>query len=125
MLSETTADMVGCPACGTRARSKGRRETEVRDLPAGGRPVRLRWRKRLRFCPELDGPKRTWSETHPEIRPRASLTERTRRQACQQVGEEGRPVAEVARSLGVGWATVMAAVWDHGSEKGAELGLAP
>ncbi len=33
-LVETTADVVGCGRCGTRAASKGRRKVAVRDLPA-------------------------------------------------------------------------------------------
>ncbi|GIU92496.1 MAG: hypothetical protein KatS3mg011_1402 [Acidimicrobiia bacterium] len=84
--------------------------------------MRLRWRKRLWACPDGDCARRTWSESHPAIRPRACLTERARRQACERVERDGHSVAEVARDLGLGWATVMAAVWDHGSEKVAELG---
>ncbi len=38
-LVETVAAVVGCPSCGTRALSKGRRTVRVRDLPAGGRRV--------------------------------------------------------------------------------------
>jgi len=33
-LVETTADVVGCGRCGTRAASKGRRKVAVRDLPS-------------------------------------------------------------------------------------------
>jgi hypothetical protein len=33
---ETTADLVGCPACGTVARAKDRRPSWVRDLPLVG-----------------------------------------------------------------------------------------
>ncbi|MFQ5524456.1 MAG: ISL3 family transposase, partial [Acidimicrobiia bacterium] len=111
---ETTMEVVGCPDCGSRAKSKGRRRTVVRDLPAGGRPVRLVWRKRRWACPEVDCERRSWSETHPEIRPRAVLSERARRWAFSQVGEKGRTVASVAADLGVGWHTVMDAVREHG-----------
>jgi len=41
LLVETSADVVGCPACGVRAVGHGRRRVEVRDLPIAGRPVRL------------------------------------------------------------------------------------
>lgn len=111
---ETTADLVGCPACGSRARSKGRRVTVIRDLPAGGRPVRLAWRKRRLVCPDPDCDQGSWSESHPEIRPRAVLTERARRWAFRQVGEKGRTVASVAADLGVGWHTVMETVREFG-----------
>lgn len=123
MLVETTTDVVGCPECGVRAVSKGRRETEVRDLAVGGRPVRLRWRKRRWRCPEPACPNGSWTETHAGIRPRAVLTERARRWAFGQVGEKGRTVAEVARELGVGWHTVMDAVVEFGTPLVAELSL--
>ncbi len=56
----------------------------------------------------------SWSETSPLIAARASLTERARVEACRRVGQDNHAVAQVARSLGVGWATVMQAVRDHG-----------
>lgn len=111
---ETTVEVVGCPACGSRAKSKGRRVTVIRDLPAGGRPVRLAWRKRRLVCPDPDCDRGSWSETHPEIKPRAVLTERARRWAFSEVGEKGRTVASVARDLGVGWHTVMETVREFG-----------
>jgi transposase len=43
------------------------------------------------------------------------LTERARAEACRRVGKDAHAVAAVARDLGVGWATVMRAVRDHGS----------
>jgi len=42
------------------------------------------------------------------------LTERARAEACRRVGKDAHAVAAVARDLGVGWATVMRAVRDHG-----------
>ena len=111
---ETTAEVVGCPGCGTRAVGHGRRRVAVRDLPIAGRPVVLVWAKRMLACPDPDCETRTWTETHPEIRPRAVLTERARAEMCRRVGEDEDSVAEVARDFGVGWHTAMAAVRDHG-----------
>jgi transposase len=37
-----------------------------------------------------------------------------RAQACRRVGRDGHAMAAVARDFGVGWATVMAAVREHG-----------
>ena len=113
-LVETTAPVVGCPACGTRALSKGRRQVRVRDLPAGGRRVVVVWSKRIWRCPEADCDVGSWTERTTEIAPRASMTERARAEACRQVGEQNRSVACVARDFGVGWSTVMAAVNDYG-----------
>jgi transposase len=111
---QTTATMVGCAACGVRATPHGRREVRVRDLPIGGRPVVLAWRKRLWRCHEPACQVRTWTERTPAIGPRAVLTERARAEACRRVGRDAHAVAAVARDLGVGWATVMRAVADHG-----------
>jgi transposase len=75
---QTTATVIGCAGCGVRATPHGRRTVGVRDLPAGGRPVVLWWRKRLWRCGEPACKVRTWTERAPAIGPRAVLTERAR-----------------------------------------------
>jgi transposase len=84
-------------------------------LPIGGRPVVLAWRKRVWRCGEPACAVRTWTEQVAGIRPRAVLTERARAEACRRVGKDAHAVAAVARDLGVGWATIMRAVADHGT----------
>jgi transposase len=74
----------------------------------------LCWRKRIWRCGEAACGVRTWTERVAIIRPRAVLTERARAEACRRVGKDAHAVAAVARDLGVGWATVMRAVRDHG-----------
>jgi transposase len=113
---QTTARMVGCAGCGVRATPHGRRVVQVRDLPIGGRPVVLCWGKRIWRCGELACGVRTWTERVATIRPRAVLTERARAEACRRVGKDAHAVAAVARDLGVGWATIMRAVRDHGGQ---------
>jgi transposase len=112
---QTTATVVGCVGCGVRAELHGRRTVRVRDLPIGGRPVVLAWRKRIWRCREPACGVRTWTEQTAAIRPRAVLTERAQAEACRRVGKDAHAVAAVARDLGVGWATVMRAVAEHGS----------
>jgi transposase len=112
---QTTATVVGCTGCGVRAEVHGRRTVRVRDLPIGGRPVVLVWRKRLWRCRELACGVRTWTERVAAVRPRAVLTERAGVEATRRVGKDAHAVAAVARDLGVGWATIMRAVRDHGS----------
>jgi transposase len=112
---QTTATPVGCAACGIQARLHARRTVRVRDLPMGGRPVVLCWRKRIWRCVEPACEVRTWTEQRVAIRPRAVLTERARAEACRRVGTDAHAVAAVARDLGVGWATIMRAVADHGT----------
>src|SRR6201997_3969996 len=112
---ETTATTGWCPVCGALARLHDRRPTWVRDLPAGDRAVTLVWVKRVWRCVHRECEKQTWTETHPQVAPRASWTERARKQACRRVGRDGHSVAAVARDFGVSWATVMAAVIDYGT----------
>jgi transposase len=112
---QTIATVVGCSGCGTRAELHGRRTVRVRDLPAAGRPVVLAWRKRLWRCREPACGVRTWTERAAGIAPRAVLTERARAEACRRVGKDTHAVAAVARDLGVGWATIMRAVHQHGT----------
>ena len=111
---QTTATAVGCVACGSQARLHARRTVRIRDLPIGGRPVVLAWRKRVWRCVEPACAARTWTEQTVAIGPRVVLTERARAEACRRVGKDAHAVAAVARDLGVGWATAMRAVRDHG-----------
>ena len=111
---ETTAEEGWCPACGVSARLHDRRPTWVRDLPAAGRPVTLVWVKRIWRCHEPLCSTVTWTEANDEVRPRASMTERARREACRRVGQDGHTVAAVAADFGAGWATIMAAVVAYG-----------
>jgi transposase len=112
---ESTVTEDFCRGCGVAARLHDRGPSWVRDLPAGGRPVTLVWVKRVWRCVEPACAVATWTETSELIRPRASWTERARREACRRVGEDGHSVAQVAAAFGVGWATVMAAVREYGS----------
>jgi transposase len=110
---ETTADLMGCTECGTRAVGHGRSKTLVRDLPISGRPTVLAWFKRRWRCPEPGCPRSTWSETSPEIAPRAVLTERARRRLADMVNVGGVSIAAAGAEFGVGWHTANQAVADH------------
>ena len=110
---ETTADVVGCPGCGTRAVGHGRSTTVVRDLPISDRPVVLAWWKRRWLCPDPDCDVHTWTETSPEIAPRAALTERARRRIARMVNVDGDSIASAAVAFGVGWHAANRAVTDY------------
>ena len=105
-----------------RAGCLGRPERRPGPGPAeiGPKAARLVWYKREWRCRDCH---RSWRERHPDILPRAVLTERARADAARQVGELGRPVAAVARELGVGWETVMQAVTDTAAGLFAEQQL--
>jgi len=90
--------------------------TWVRDLACGGRPTLLTWHKRIWRCAEPLCQAGTWTKTSEAIRARSVLTERARVQACRRVGQDATDVAAVAADLGVGWATVMRAVVEYGTQ---------
>jgi transposase len=113
---ETTTERDWCRACGVRAHSKGRPTVVVRDVTGFGRRARLRWRKRRWRCPEAACPGGSWTEQHPALRSRMTLTERARKTACRRVGKDGQAVAVVAKDIGVGWHTIMRSVIDHGQD---------
>ena len=112
VLVETAADVAACSGCGVRATGHGRSVVQVRDLPAGGRPVRLVWRKRRWLCGDPGCPTRSFCEETPLIE--GCLTRRAAKEICRRVGEDGHSVAQVARDFGVGWATAMGCVRRHG-----------
>lgn len=111
---ETMAELVSCAACGVVAVAQDRMAVEYRDLAAFGRPTRLVWVKRRWRCEEPRCAARTWTESSPAFSARCLLTERAGLECCLQVGLNARPVAQLARELGVCWDTVMAAVKEHG-----------
>jgi transposase len=117
LLVQTTADLVGCPSCGAVARAKDRRPSWVRDLPVAGRPVVLCWVKRVWCCPHPLCEQRTWTERHEAIAPRATLTERARAWAFEQVGRHDAAVSRTASVLGVAWWTVMRQIIQRGTSQ--------
>jgi transposase len=90
LLVQTTADLVGCPACGAVARAKDRRSTWVRDLPLAGRAVVVCWVERIWSCSHRLCERRTWTEQHPAIA-RAGMTKRARVWSFEQAATRTRP----------------------------------
>ncbi len=115
IVIETTATRAFCRSCGVLAEAQDRMAVDVRDLACFGRPARLAWSKRRWRCRELLCPARTWTETSEHVDAQAVLTRRAGVEACRQVGENARPVSQLADELGVCWWTVMNAVIEHGT----------
>ena len=67
---ETTATVVGCAGCGTRAWLKDQRPVTLVDLPAFGRPAVLVWHKRRWRCPEPACEVGSFTEHNPRSRRR-------------------------------------------------------
>jgi transposase len=114
LLVETVPMVVHCRRCGGRAWAHDRREHLLRDVSVAGRAAVLVWWKRIWRCPNRSCQARTWSETSPVAAPREALTTRAKTWAVHRVGGDGESVAGVARSLGVGWWSVMRAVTELG-----------
>src|SRR3954463_5593898 len=112
---ESTATQAHCRTCGARAEPQDRMRIDVRDLACFGRPARLRWSKRRWRCREPLCVARTWTETSEHVDAQAVLTRRAGVEACRQVGENARPVSQLADELGVCWWTIMNAVIEYGT----------
>jgi transposase len=115
VVVETVVEITGCAACGSRAVAHERKVIEVRDLACFGRPARLVWRKRRWRCREGLCDAKTWSEHSDHVDAQAVITRRAGVEACRQVGENARPVSQVANEFGVCWWTIMNAVVEHGT----------
>jgi transposase len=103
-------DAARCPDCGQVSTSgKEWTLTRPRDLPVGGEPVLLQWRKRRWRCRTAECPRQSFTERVPEVPARARTTTRLRTRLATAV-EDGRCQAEVAATFGVSWPTVQRAV---------------
>ena len=103
-----------CPQCGQRAtRVKQWTTTRPRDLPVGGRAVKLCWRKRRWYCASASCPRRSFTEHVAQVPARARLTTRLRQAAGAAVADGGRTIVQAARDHTVSWPVVAAAFTAH------------
>ena len=72
------------------------------------------WKRRWR-CRQPQCGARTWTEDPEHVDAQAVLTRRAGVEVCRQVGENARPVSQLADELGVCWWTVMNADIEHGT----------
>jgi transposase len=104
---ESARGPVGCPTCGVVAVSRGRRMVALVDVPAFGRPVLVRWWKRVYRCAEPKCTTASFTEQDEQVaRPRALLTRRACWWAIGQLRREHASVLGLARQLGTSWRTV-------------------
>ncbi len=87
-----------CPRCGVIAgvRPHDVRESRVRDLPMGHRPLHVIWRKRRYRCVEVRCPQRVFTERSQEIPPRHRLTGRLRARLELAASVSARALSDVA-----------------------------
>ncbi|HKF88471.1 MAG TPA: ISL3 family transposase [Propionibacteriaceae bacterium] len=106
VIIEQTAREGPCPACGViTGVVKDRPVMCLRDLPASGQRVQLRWRKRRLVCAEALCSRQTFTQASTAVRPRARVTERLRAQVATAIASSNRAVSDVAGEYGVSWPT--------------------
>jgi transposase len=111
----------GCHGCGMRGTIKERPVTEPRDVPWGGRMIRLQWRKIRLECANPQCPVGTFTEWLPAVPPRSRLTGRERDQIGADAGDDLLAVAAAARRHGVSERTAQAAFGDYADKQLADL----
>lgn len=94
----------------------------LRDAPSAGRPVLVRWRKRIWSCPDPDCEVATWTEQAGLAGPRRVLTERAATWAADRVAARGGTPASLARDFGASWAAVWHAVERVGRPRVTDAG---
>ncbi len=105
-LRTAVSSAAGCPECGVISTSvRQYRTTRPRDLPYGEEPLAVRWHKRQYRCREQACPRKAFTESVPEIPPRARLTGRLCRKAAAEVAS-GRSVSAVAAEYRVSWPVI-------------------
>ena len=81
----TTSPTASCPSCGTASsRMQSRYTRTLRDLPSGGRPIRLILHVRRFFCKKSTCAQKIFVERLPELcRPHAQRTKQLQEALCQ------------------------------------------
>jgi transposase len=102
------ADEHACPRCGVLVGGKPYdvRESRIKDLPFGHRPLEVLWRKRRYRCRERRCPQRVFTERSTQVPPRCRLTARLRARLEQAASRSARALSDVAAEYGVSWWSV-------------------
>jgi transposase len=113
-------DAARCPGCRVRSTSgKDWVLTRPHDLPSGGGPVAVQWRKRQWRCRTEVCPRASFTEQVAQV-PAGMRTTTRLRTALAVAVEDGRDQSEVAAWHGVSWPTVQRAVAVRGAVELAE-----
>jgi transposase len=104
-----------CPECGSRAWVKDRPVVSYVDLPFGGVPMTIRWKKHRLACPDpLCGEGSFTLSDHRIAAKGCMLTTRAAKWVVKQIGA-GETISHLAAELGCCWDTVNAAVRIYGA----------
>jgi transposase len=108
MVHVVTADAgaATCPSCGVVSRSvKERTATSPKDIPYGEDGILVRWCKTRWRCRQASCGVGSFTESIPEVPPRARTTRRLCAQIGSAIGDAARSVSEVAAAHRVSWPT--------------------
>jgi len=108
MVHVVTADAgaATCPSCGVVSRSvKERTATSPKDIPYGENGILVRWCKTRWRCRQASCGVGSFTESIPEVPPRARTTRRLCAQIGSAIGDAARSVSEVAAAHRVSWPT--------------------
>ena len=100
----TTSPMASCPSCGTQSSQiQSRYRRTLRDLPSGGRPIRLIMHVRRFFCKKRTCAQKIFAERLPALcHPHAQRTKQLQEALCRlglKIG--GQAGADVGSELGM------------------------
>jgi transposase len=112
---EQAAPALVCRSCGGRAWVKDRPVVSYVDLPFGGVPITLRWKKHRLVCPEPRCREASFTlSDHRIAAVGCMLTTRAAKWVVKQIGG-GQTVSHLARELGCCWDSINAAVRIYGA----------
>src|SRR5512135_1447161 len=116
-----TAAEHACPRCGVLVGGKpyDHRQSRIKDLPFGARPVEVVWRKRRYRCLEPACRQRVFTERSAQVPPRHRLTGRLRARLAQAASRSARALSDVAAEYAVSWWSVNRAVVRQAVERAA------
>jgi transposase len=112
---EQQVSSFSCPSCRGRALVKDRPVVTYVDLPFGGVPMSLLWKKHRLKCPEPSCSQRSFTLGDHRIAAKGCmLTTRAAKWVVKQVGT-GQAISHIARELGCSWDVINAAVRIYGA----------
>jgi transposase len=112
---EQEVDEPSCPDCGCRAWVKDRPVVSYVDLPFGGVPITLRWKKHRLRCTNPGCAKGSFTlGDHRIAAVGCRLTTRAAKWVVKQIGS-GQTISHLARELGCCWDVVNAAMRIYGT----------
>jgi transposase len=113
-IEQRVSDFV-CPTCGGRAWVKDRPVVSYVDLPFGGVPMTIRWKKHRLVCPNTECPEGSFTLGDHRIAAKGCmLTTRAAKWVVKQIGA-GETISHLARELDCCWDVVNAAMRIYGA----------